>query len=187
MVGVSHATLSFCSRLANSSTRSTVVPIIRLSDQTQLTNFWGDKKAWPVYMTIGNILSRTRTIPAKKPILLRALLPLPPRLTGDSGRADEAQRQTNANALWAVFDLVLAPLREVFQEGTVMDCADGKTRLVFPIILARIADCAEHASVLGIGTQSCPKCEVASKELGGNPQKIYESSDYTLYWEKAWE
>ena len=44
------------------------------------------------------------------PILLLALLPVPPKLTGDSGRADEAQRQTNADALRAVFDLVLAPL-----------------------------------------------------------------------------
>ncbi|PWW78849.1 hypothetical protein C7212DRAFT_156257, partial [Tuber magnatum] len=35
-----------------------VVPIIGLSDQTHLANFLGDKKAWPVYLTIRNILSR---------------------------------------------------------------------------------------------------------------------------------
>ena len=63
------------------------------------------------------------------PILLLALLPVPPKLTGDSGRADKAQRKTNADALRAVFDLVLAPLQQVVQESTVMDCADGKTRL----------------------------------------------------------
>ena len=39
----------------------------------------------------------------------------------------------------------------------------------------------------GIGTKSCPKCEVPSKELGGNPRKIYKACDYTLYWEKARE
>jgi len=33
----------------------TVVPMIFLSDATHLTNFSGDKKAWPVYMTIGNL------------------------------------------------------------------------------------------------------------------------------------
>jgi len=33
----------------------TVIPIIIMSDATQLTNFSGDKKAWPVYMTIGNL------------------------------------------------------------------------------------------------------------------------------------
>jgi len=86
-----------------------VVPIIGLSDQTHLTNFSGDKKAWPVYMTIGNILSRRRSSPAKMPILLLALLPVPPKFPGESARANEAQRQTNADVLWAVFDLVLAP------------------------------------------------------------------------------
>ena len=121
------------------------------------------------------------------PILLLALLPLPLKLTGDSGRADEAQRQTKADALRAVFDLVLAPLQEVVQEGTVMDCADGETRLCFHIFSGWIADHAEHAALHGIGSQSCPKCEVLSKELGGNPRKIYESRDYTLYWEKERE
>ena len=85
---------------------------------------------------IGNILSGTRNRPAKMPILLLTLLPVPPKLTGDSGRADEAQRPSNADALQAVFDLVLTPFQEVVQEGMVMDCADGKTRLCFPILSA---------------------------------------------------
>ena len=138
-------------------------------------------------MTIGNILARTRNSPAKMPILLLAWLPVPPKLTGDSGHADEAQRQTNPDALRAVFDLVLALLQEVVQEGTVIDCADGKTRLCFPNFSARIADHAEHAALHVIGTKSCPKCEVLSKELGGNSRKIYESHDDTSYWEKERE
>ena len=163
------------------------MPIIGLLDQTQLTNFSGDKKAWPVYVTIGNILSQTRNSPAKMPILLLALLPVPLKLMGDSGRADEAPRQTKADALQAVFDLILAPLQEVVQEGTMMDCADGKTRLYFPILAAWIADHAEHAVLHRIGSKLCPKCEVPSKELGGNPRKINEARDYTLYREKARE
>ena len=70
------------------------------------------------------------------PILLLALLLVPPKLTGESARANEAQRQTNADALRVVFDLVLALLQQVAQEGTVMDCADGKTRFCFPILSA---------------------------------------------------
>ena len=97
----------------------------------------------------------------------------------------EAQRQTNADALRAVFNLVLALLQEVVQEGTLMDCAEGKTRLCFPMLSAWIADHAEHAALHGIRSQLCPKCEVPSKELDGNPRKIYESRDYTLYEEKS--
>jgi len=66
------------------------------------------------------------------PILLLALLPVPPKFTGESARAKEAQPQTNADVLRAVFDLVLAPFQQVAREGTVMDCEDGKTCLFFP-------------------------------------------------------
>jgi len=47
------------------------------------------------------------------PILLLALLPVPPKFTCESARANEAQRQTNTDVLWAVFDLVLVPLQQV--------------------------------------------------------------------------
>ena len=92
------------------------------------------------------------------PILLLALLPVPPKCTGESARANEAQQQMNADVPRTVFDLVLAPLQQVVQEGTVLDCPDSKTRLCFPILSAWIADLAEHAAFHGIGSKSCPKC-----------------------------
>jgi len=157
----------------------------RIVGPDSLTNFSGDKKAWPVYMTMGNILSQTRNSPAKMSVLLVALLPVPPKLTGESSRADETQRQINADSLRPVFDLVLAPLHYVTHEGMVMDCADGKTRFGFPILLTWIADHAEHTTLDGIGSKSCPKCEVPCNELGGNPREVYEVRDYAIYEEKA--
>ena len=120
-------------------------------------------------------------------ILLLALLSVSPKLMCDPGRTDEAQRRINAYALRAVFDLVLAPLPEFVQEGMVMDWADGKRCLCFPILWALIADHPEYVALHGIGSLLCPKCEVPSKELGGNPPRIYDSRDYTLYWLKARE
>jgi len=67
----------------------------------------------------------------------------------------------------------------------VMDCADGKTRLCFPILSAWIADHAEHAAFHGIGSMSCPKCEVQCVELSGDPRWMYETREYMLYREKA--
>ncbi|KAF8425423.1 hypothetical protein BGX38DRAFT_1081430, partial [Terfezia claveryi] len=40
-----------------------VVPVLLASDQTHLTNFSGDKKLWPLYMSIGNIKSTIRNKP----------------------------------------------------------------------------------------------------------------------------
>ncbi|RPB03036.1 hypothetical protein L873DRAFT_1671269, partial [Choiromyces venosus 120613-1] len=141
-------------------TGSTVVSIIGLSDQTHLTNFSGDKKAWPVYVTIGNILSRTRNSPTKMPILLLALLPVPPRFTRESACADELQCQINADTLRAVFDLALAPLVKIAQDRVVMDCPDGKRRLCYPILSAWITDHAEHTLLYRITNKSYPNCEV---------------------------
>ena len=69
--------------------RSTVVPIIGLSHHVELRNFWGDKKAWPVHVTISNILSRRRNGLVKVLILLLVLLLVPPKFTAESARADE--------------------------------------------------------------------------------------------------
>ena len=90
------------------------------------------------------------------PILLLALLPMPPKLSHESVRANEIQRQMNADALQAVFDLILAPLQEIANDGAVMDWADGNTRLCFPILSGWIADHAEHTILNGISSKSCP-------------------------------
>ena len=58
------------------------------------------------------------------PILLLALQPVPPKLSHESVSADEIERQMNADALPAVFDLILALLQEIANDGAVMDCAD---------------------------------------------------------------
>lgn len=121
------------------------------------------------------------------PILLLALLPVPPKLSHESVRADEIQRQMNADALQAVFDLILAPLQEIAEDGAVMDCADGKMRLCFPILSAWIADHVEHTTLHGIASNSCPKCEVPATELGQDPQNTYEPRDYAHYARKTTE
>ena len=114
------------------------------------------------------------------PILLLALLPVPPKFSGKSARANETQRQMNADSLQAVFDLIFAPLQPVTQDGTVMDCSDGKTRLCFPILSAWIADHAENATLHGISSKSCPRCEVPGRELG-DPLRTYNVRDYASY------
>jgi len=94
------------------------------------------------------------------PVLLLVFLPVPAKLTGESTSIDKAHWQINMDALRAVFDLVFAPVQQVAQEGTIMDSADGKRHLCFPILLAWIADNSEHATLHGIGSRLYPRCEV---------------------------
>jgi len=146
---------------------ATLVPIIGMSDQTNLTNLLGDKKTWPVYITIGNLLSARRNSPGSMAVLLLALLPVPPKLS-KSSKADQYQRKINADTLQDVFELIIAPLQDVARVGIPIACTDGKVRLCFPILSAWIEDHMENVVLHGLKTNASPKCEVLTNELGTN-------------------
>jgi len=82
-----------------------------MSDLRNHTNLSGDKKAWPVYMTIGNLQSTIRNRPGSMAILLLGLFPIPLKLA-KSSRADKLQRLINADTLRGVFELIFGPLND---------------------------------------------------------------------------
>jgi Plavaka transposase len=55
---------------------ATVVPLIIASDKTILTQHHGDKAAWPVYLTIGNLNHQIRRTPSLPAMILLGFIPL---------------------------------------------------------------------------------------------------------------
>ena len=55
---------------------ATIAALILSSDKTQLTQFQGDKKAWPVYLTIGNISKKICCQPSTHATILVGYLPV---------------------------------------------------------------------------------------------------------------
>jgi len=53
---------------------ASLVPFIFLSDSIHLTAYVGDKKIWPVYMTIGNLSSVIRMKPTTHSVDIIAVL-----------------------------------------------------------------------------------------------------------------
>jgi hypothetical protein len=88
----------------------TLVPMILVSDRTHLSNFAGDKKEWPVYMTIGNQSSKNRQMPSMHTIVMVALVLIPIQNRNILQKRLDEQRHTNQEVLNEVLRRVLQPL-----------------------------------------------------------------------------
>ncbi|KAJ6475861.1 hypothetical protein DFH09DRAFT_952625 [Mycena vulgaris] len=141
---------------------ATIIPIIISSDKTQLTVF-GNKTAYPVYMTIGNIPKEIRRKPSRRAYVLLGYLPTS-RMKNVKNKA--ARRRILANVFHACMSHILAPLKDAGITGISMTSGDGVTRRGHPIYATFVGDYPEQALVTAIKTGECPTCEVPRDELG---------------------
>ncbi|KAJ6540469.1 hypothetical protein B0H19DRAFT_1212980 [Mycena capillaripes] len=147
---------------ASAADIDTQTPIIISSDKTQLTVF-GNKTAYPVYMTIGNIPKEIRRKPSRRGYVLLGYLPTS-RMKNIKNSA--AHRRILANVFHACMSHILVPLKTVGPMGMPVMSGDGVTRRGHPIYATFVADYPEQCLVTGVKTGECPTCEVPREELG---------------------
>ncbi|KAJ7302587.1 hypothetical protein DFH08DRAFT_918911 [Mycena albidolilacea] len=139
---------------------ATIIPILLSSDKTQLTMF-GNKSAYPVYMTIGNIPKEIRRKPSRRAYILLAYLPTS-RLTHIKNKA--ARRRTLANLFHTCLSFITAPLRTAGIDGISIASGDGVTRRGHPIVACYIGDYSEQLLVTCVKTGLCPTGTVKYKD-----------------------
>ncbi|KAF8435255.1 hypothetical protein BGX38DRAFT_1075143, partial [Terfezia claveryi] len=155
--------------------RGTLVPILLASDQTHLTNFSGDKKLWPVYMSIGNIRSSIRNTPTMHSWILIVFLPIgSKRVKKIPGYSPDMQE--------------IQALQTTHDKGYEMICADDNIRLCFPKLFCWLANHMENATLHGITSNHCPTCIIPTEKLGEYSETSYltrSHQDYILAYNKS--
>jgi len=106
---------------------ATLVPIIGMPDQTHLSNLSGDKKAWPLYITLGYLPSTRRNRPRSIAGLLLALLPIPPKLSKSTAAAQH-QRRINGETLQLVFHSCLSSYQLGRSRASILTVPTGRFR-----------------------------------------------------------
>ncbi|KAJ7576496.1 hypothetical protein C8J56DRAFT_1007498 [Mycena floridula] len=148
---------------------STIAPIILSSDKTQLSRFSGDKQAWPVYLSIGNISKEKRRKPSERAMVLIGYLPVTKLECYDKDvRSLEQQRLFHK-----CMKSLLEPIVEARKNGVPMMCSDGFVRHVYPIVMAYIADHPEQCLIAGCTQNSCPRC-IVPPDQSGEGHKRYD-------------
>ena len=169
---------------------STIIPVLGSSDQTHRTNYSGNKTAWPVFLSLGNIRSSERLKATRNCSILVALLPVPPKhcFHGPGKSAElKAQQDYNREVLRKVFEIIFTPLNNLFERGKHMLCSDGRVRKCFPIICAWTADYAENVNLHSIKSGLCHIYEGPKSSFGSTISSPAPLRHYLGYFQKLIE
>ncbi|KAF8495591.1 hypothetical protein JB92DRAFT_2834758 [Gautieria morchelliformis] len=128
---------------------ATISPIIIASDKTQLSQFSGDKQAWP---------------PSKQAMVLLGYLPV----TKLECLSPERRKERAYRLFHYCMSLILEPLIAAGKDGVYITCSDSQIRHIFLILASYIADYPEQCLVAAIRENSCPICTVSPDDCG-NP------------------
>ncbi|KAI6026018.1 hypothetical protein EDC04DRAFT_2869309 [Pisolithus marmoratus] len=120
-----------------------IAPVILSSDKTSLLVFSGDKKAWPVYLTIGNILKDVRCQVSAHAMVLIGYLPVLKLKCFHKKTCSLAGYQLFHHAM----SLVIQPLINARCHSKEMVCANGYLHQVHPILTAYVTNFPEQCLV----------------------------------------
>jgi len=159
-----------------------------MSNGIHPSNFAGDTKEWPVYMTIGNLSSKIHQMPSMHSIIMVAVLPIPIKNYNIPRMWFGKQQQSNRTVLNYVLQQVLQPV--TFKQNPSPEsryysilCADRNFRRCKPVFAVWLADCPEHTDQYHLEWHVCIWCDCPKDALEhyGPPDNGHSWQDHNLY------
>jgi hypothetical protein len=135
----------------------------------------GNKTAWPLYLSIGNLSKVKRQSVKTNRLILIGLLPKCP---------NGPKSHTNRFAYHESIATILRALEEPANSGVAVLCADGRTRHAFPQIPSFLADYPEQCTITMVQNGWWPQCEICPDDMPGfacrprrhHPQRYFHLS-----------
>lgn len=127
-----------------------------------------------MYLSLANVEKHVRRQPKHRAMLLLGYLPVDNLECFSETRRGEAKQQLFHRSMQSL----LAPLVNAGQDGMKMVCADGKIRMVYPIVAAYIADHPEQCLVACCRQNRCPQCLVQHNRRGESLDHPEVNSDH---------
>src|SRR5690606_11791277 len=157
------------------------------SDETPFTVLGGDKKGWPLFLSLGNIYSSIQNLDAVKAFVQYAILPTVPKKpsTKINNIFKKDWGSNKGDVLQETIGIMLKDLPRLYRDGMKINCSDGKQRTGYPILGGWIADYKEYGTLFQVHHDSCVLCEIPKEAMGNNikgPER-----DAALYKEKFLE
>ncbi|KAL1671172.1 hypothetical protein EV122DRAFT_295608 [Schizophyllum commune] len=154
-----------------------VAALMLASDGTHLANF-GNAKAWPIYLMLGNHSKYIRSAPSSGALHHLAYIPsLPPDFVSTASQVHakwgtqqkDITTHCRRELMHAVWKVILdEEFLHAYKYGMVIRCADGIERRVYPRIFTYSADYPEKvllATIRDGGLCPCPRCLVTKTKL----------------------
>ena len=155
---------------------ATVVPIILSSDKTKLLNFHGDKSAWPLYLTIGNLSKEVQRMPSAHSTILIRYLPM------DNFKcfSEKKRKVMHYQTFHSCMSFILNSLHTAGSNRVPMACADNKVHRVWPVVVVYVADYLEQCLVACYMENRCPIGQIAPDLRGSHQPCLPQNKAETL-------
>ncbi|KIM22688.1 hypothetical protein M408DRAFT_78738, partial [Serendipita vermifera MAFF 305830] len=140
---------------------STVIPLLIGSDKTHLTDFTGDKKAWPVYLSLGNIDMKARRTRSLNAWAIIGYMPIV-----EWNNPKDIRGTLTSRLFHQCAKVIFQSIINLGEGGILLPDSKGDVRNCYPRLAAWLSDHPEQLMLNCAAGKTCPTTTAGPDDLG---------------------